>query len=177
MTTLPANPLPPAPLAKRLLATVYDALLLIAVWFLAMAVLLLLSGGHEFAAGSPWLSLYLLGVSVAFFGGFWTHGGQTLGMRAWRLKLVQADGRPVTWPQAALRVLTATPAWLVVIIGITQAAGISLQSHSGLQQLENWPRGSVLLAGLVWLVIDHWPGGWREKLTGTRVVRWQPGNH
>lgn len=163
----------PAPLLRRLLALIYDALLLIAVWFLAMAVLLILSGGRITAA-SPWSSLYLLGVAVAFFGGFWTHGGQTLGMRAWRLKLVQADGRPITWPQAGLRVLTAIPAWLVGIIGIALATGISLSSQAWLQPFATWPRGSILLAGIAWLVIDHWPGGWRDKLTGTRVVLLPP---
>lgn len=163
----------PAPLLRRLLALVYDALLLIAVWFLAMALLLLLGGGRM-AAGSPWSSLYLLGVCIAFFGGFWTHGGQTLGMRAWRLQLVQTDGRPVTWPRAVLRVLSAVPAWLVLLLGIVLATGISLPSQAWLQPLAAGPRGSVLLAGLAWLVIDHWPGGWREKLTGTRVVLLPP---
>jgi uncharacterized RDD family membrane protein YckC len=160
---------PTAPLYKRLLALVYDSLLLIAVLFLAMAVLLIVTGGHQFEGGSPWLSIYMLGVSYAFFGWFWTHGGQTLGMRAWRLKLVQANDQPVTWWQAGLRVLTAVPAWLVIIIGIAQIADISLQSHAWLKHLGKLPHGSILLLGFVWLMVDHWPGGWREKLTGTRV--------
>ncbi|MCG6885615.1 MAG: RDD family protein [Proteobacteria bacterium] len=173
MNVPPSRGLLPAPLHKRLLALVYDSLLLIAVLFLAMAVLLIITGGQRFEAGSPWLSLYLLGVSYAFFGWFWTHGGQTLGMQAWRLKLVQGNDQPVTWWHAGARVLTAIPAWLVVIVGSALSANIALQSHAWLQQLQQLPRGIVLLLGCIWLVFDHWPGGWREKLTGTRVVQYQ----
>lgn len=169
MNSMPSSRHLPAPLYKRLLALVYDSLLLIAVLFLAMAVLLIVTGGHQFEGGSPWLSMYMLGVSYAFFGWFWTHGGQTLGMQAWRLKLVQANDQPITWWQAGLRVLTAVPAWLVIIIGIAQIADISLQSHAWLKHLGKLPHGSILLLGSVWLMVDQWPGGWREKLTGTRV--------
>ena len=68
-----------APLIKRLLTIFYDSLLLIAVLFLAMALLLLISGGYQFQAGNPLMTAYLLVVSFVFFGWFWTHGGQTLG--------------------------------------------------------------------------------------------------
>lgn len=42
----------------------------------------------------------------AFFAWFWYKGGQTLGMRAWRLKLVSMDGKKVTKRQAIIRALT-----------------------------------------------------------------------
>jgi hypothetical protein len=47
----------PATITKRLLAVFYDSFLLIAVLFLAMAVLLLVSGGYQFQAGNPFMTI------------------------------------------------------------------------------------------------------------------------
>jgi len=168
-------------LLRRLAAIFYDTILVLSLMVAAFALVYLplaMGLGIEDLREHPVLShllfLWMLAVGAGFHLWFWTHGGQTLGMRAWRLKLVQADGRPITWPQAGLRVLTAIPAWLVGIIGIALATGISLSSQAWLQPFATWPRGSILLAGIAWLVIDHWPGGWRDKLTGTRVVLLPP---
>jgi uncharacterized RDD family membrane protein YckC len=55
---------------------------------------------------------------VAFFGVFWRQQGQTLGMQAWRVKLVvQADlARQVTWKQVIIRVATAGLPLLAALI-------------------------------------------------------------
>jgi uncharacterized RDD family membrane protein YckC len=71
--------------------------------------------GDHVPAGAWWFRLYLLLVAFLFYGWFWTHGGQTLGMRAWRLRTVNRDGSPVRWPRAALRFALAIVAWLTVI--------------------------------------------------------------
>ncbi|MCB1757256.1 MAG: RDD family protein, partial [Gammaproteobacteria bacterium] len=42
-------------------------------------------------------------VTFVFFGWFWTHGGQTLGMRAWRLQLTGNRQHAVSWPQSIIR--------------------------------------------------------------------------
>jgi uncharacterized RDD family membrane protein YckC len=55
------------------------------------------------------LRVCLLLVALMFFAGFWTHGGQTLGMRAWRLKLISIGGDPVNWKQALWRFAAAIP--------------------------------------------------------------------
>lgn len=52
--------------------------------------------------------LYILAVTALFFIWFWTHGGQTVGMRAWRIKLQQPNGKPVTPGQATKRLIAAT---------------------------------------------------------------------
>ncbi|MCW9056137.1 MAG: RDD family protein, partial [Gammaproteobacteria bacterium] len=46
-----------------------------------------------------------------FYGWFWTHGGQTLGMRTWKLKLVSIDNKPVSWKQALIRYIAALLSW------------------------------------------------------------------
>jgi len=169
MNSEPSAAPPPAPLTRRLLAMLYDSLLLIAVLFLAMALLLLILRGHS--PGNPWSSLYLLLVSFGFFGGFWTHGGQTLGMRAWKIRLVGTDGRPLGWRQAALRFVTGLPAWIVLLIGIALSSGIPLHSHAWLEWLARWPGEVILLLGVLWVIADQWPDGWRDRLSDSRVIR------
>ena len=56
---------------------------------------------------NPFYIAYLLAISFGFYGWFWTHGGQTLGMRAWRLKALTADGQAVSWRHAIIRVAAA----------------------------------------------------------------------
>jgi uncharacterized RDD family membrane protein YckC len=161
----------PATIIKRLLAIFYDSFLLIAVLFLAMAVMLLVSGGYQFQAGNPLMTVYLLVVSYVFFGWFWTHGGQTLGMRAWKLQVQQYNGEAITWRQAAIRFVTAVPAWIVLFLGIALAADIPLHAHPWLAQLSRLPEWLILIVGIVWLVLDQWPNGWRDKGSRTRIIK------
>ena len=91
---------------RRLGALLYDCLLLVAVLILATAVALIaLQGRLDYTSG--WFRLYLLAAMFAFEGGFWTHGGQTLGMRAWKIRLESTDGSPVRWWQALIRFVVA----------------------------------------------------------------------
>lgn len=101
-------PLPTAPLWKRLAALVYDSLLLFALLMLAIAAAFALKGG-VIDAHHPLFRLYLLMVTGLFFCGFWVAGGQTLGMRSWRLRVQRRDGRPLGWWQAWGRFLLALP--------------------------------------------------------------------
>ncbi|HXG28630.1 MAG TPA: RDD family protein [Nevskiales bacterium] len=111
-TTPPASP---AGLLPRLGAALYDLLLLLALFFLATALVDPLMPQDHVPAGSLWFQLYLLLVAFLFYGWFWTHGGQTLGMRAWRLRVVTRDGAALRWPRAALRFLVAVPSWLSLL--------------------------------------------------------------
>jgi len=130
----------PAPLWRRLASAGYDALLLAAVWLVVAMADLFLRG----VAGLPY-NVYvfraeLLFVAILFFGWAWTHGGQTLGMRTWRLQLRRTDGRPVNWPTALARYAFAWLAWL------------------------------PFAAGVLWCVIDSRKRAWHDTLSGTEVV-------
>jgi uncharacterized RDD family membrane protein YckC len=72
-------------------AIFYDLILVIAVFFVATAILLPFNQG-EAIHSSFLFPLYLLSVSFVFYGWFWTHGGQTLGLRAWKLRLLDEKG-------------------------------------------------------------------------------------
>lgn len=106
---------------RRLASWVYDVLVAVAIIMLASALALLclallttvdwliLPSGMDHAAWlaqGPWFSLYLITVVVLFFGWFWKRSGQTLGMRAWRLKLQNRDGSRLTTRQVAVRLAT-----------------------------------------------------------------------
>ncbi len=108
----------PAPLWRRLAAALYDGLLVLALWL----VLTLIDAWVRNALGlrydSRALRALLLLAGLGFFGWFWTHGGQTLGMRAWRLKVRHPDGRPLNWPVAAWRYAMAWVAWLPLGLGV-----------------------------------------------------------
>ena len=57
-------------------------------------------------------------ILASFFCYFWRRGGQTIGMRAWRLRLVQKDRlTAVTYRQCLLRCLLATLSLLLLGIG------------------------------------------------------------
>jgi uncharacterized RDD family membrane protein YckC len=119
VTTKPdSSPAPvPCSLLRRLGAIVYDALLLLALLFIATIPVLIINHGHPVAAADPLYQGYLLLVSFLFFGWFWTHGGQTLGMRAWRVRVQNKDGKSITWLQALLRFLAALVSWAALGLG------------------------------------------------------------
>ena len=52
-------------------------------------------------------SVLLLIVALTFFGYFWTKSGQTIGMRAWRLKVQTKEGQLISWSQSLIRSVTA----------------------------------------------------------------------
>lgn len=111
------TPLPHCSLWRRLAAIFYDTCLLAAVLLLASLIALPVLGD---APSTPLLLLFRLFLTViafAFFAWFWLHGGQTLGMRAWRIRLQNRGGGPITPWQAMLRFLAAIVSWLALGLG------------------------------------------------------------
>lgn len=144
MPDSPSRP-PAAGFWRHLAAILYDSLLLLALWLAVSAVFLAISGGRLAAPERPLWLLYafraaLALVSFLFFGWFWTRGGQTLGMRAWRLKLVADPGPAVTWSQALRRFVAAGLSW------------------------------AVLGLGFGWIIVDRQKRAWHDYLSSTRVV-------
>ncbi len=113
----PTAPAPPCALGRRFAAIVYDSLLLFAVIFIAAWLLLILFGEAVAASRNPLIYFYYIGLSLLFFGWFWTHGGQTLGMKVWRVQLVGESGGPIGWQQAAIRFGVAILSWCCIGAG------------------------------------------------------------
>lgn len=96
----------PVGIARRLGALFYDSLLLLALLFLATALALAATRGALDSSGWAYRT-YLLLVIFAFYTGFWTRGGQTLGMRTWRIRVERLDGNLPRWWQSTARLALA----------------------------------------------------------------------
>jgi uncharacterized RDD family membrane protein YckC len=132
----------PAPgFLRRLAALCYDLLLLAAVLFVVTLVVLFARGGREVSPGTWWFELTLVAVSAVFFIWFWTHGGQTLGMRAWQLRVVDRHGRPIGLKRAIGRYFAAVVSAL--------------------------PAGM----GFWWSLVDREKLCWHDRWSGTKLVR------
>jgi len=95
----------------------YDALLLLALLFLATALVLPFNNGEAFSSSQFFFPIYILLVSFIYYGWFWTHGGQTLGMKTWKIKIQTLDKQPVTWALAFKRFILALFSWGVGGLG------------------------------------------------------------
>lgn len=136
----PESEFPVAGLARRIAAMLYDWLLLAGLLFVFTLLAILLSGGVAIAPGTVWFEITLLAVIVTFFCFFWMRG-QTLGMRAWKLRIERRDGGAVSLRAALVRL---------------GAAVLSLV-----------PLG----LGFAWCLVDRDGSSWHDRLSGTRIVR------
>lgn len=109
--------LPHCSLLRRLAAILYDSLLLLGILSLAAMVPLFFTGGEAVGYHNPWYQSYMFLVTFAFYAWFWTHGGQTLGMRVWRIRVVTLEGEPIGLWHSLLRFLVAIISWLALGLG------------------------------------------------------------
>lgn len=96
---------PPAGLFKQLIAMLYDSFLIAALLFIATAILLPFNHGD--AINGPLYNLYLVVVIFVFYAFFWKKGGQTLGMKAWKIRIIDEYGYNPAWSIGFLRLLIA----------------------------------------------------------------------
>ncbi|NYZ62118.1 RDD family protein [Luteimonas deserti] len=154
MSSTPDTSSPPrahAWIGRRLLALLYDLWPVLALWLLLSAVFTVghtVVGRHDVHAniaplsGLQWLLwLACWGITGLYAVVSWRHGGQTLGMRPWRLRVRTIDGR-----QASTSAL-----WLRFAVGT-----VSLLSAG---------------AGFWWAWIDRDRLTWHDRASGTRLVR------
>jgi len=113
-----------ASLMRQLLAMVYDSLLLMALWLVVGGVAVSLNGGE--APNNP-LVRYgvlfpsLVGITWLVYAGVWRKGGQTLGMRAWKIRVMRSDGQPMTWQAGLIRCVFGSLSWLMAGLGYAYA--------------------------------------------------------
>jgi uncharacterized RDD family membrane protein YckC len=135
------DPYPTASLLRRLGAMLYDGLLLFALLMVAAAPVVIIAGGAESALiRSPLYFLYLYSIGFGFYGWFWTSGGQTLGMRSWKLQVIRDDDLPLGWQEAFFRYLLATVSLL--LFGL----------------------------GFIWILFDKQRLAWHDIQSKTRIV-------
>jgi uncharacterized RDD family membrane protein YckC len=106
MLVIPNINLPSASLIKRLAAMLYDSFLILAILFVATVIALLFNKG-EAIESSPVFTLYLVLVIFLFYSWFWSKCGQTLGMRVWKIQIINDYGRNPSWQVCILRLVFA----------------------------------------------------------------------
>jgi len=140
---------PPPGLPRRLMASVYDTFLVLPIIMLGVAIgmglytaLTRLLGGT--VSDEPLAAWAVRGIAVlvvaVFFTAFWRKSGQTLGMQAWRIKLVPLPGKHLTTSRCLLR---------------CAAALLSL---------------GCLGMGYLWCLIDRNGRYWHDYLSGTKLI-------
>ncbi len=91
---------------RRLAAIFYDSLLLLSILLSTSFIAVLSNRGQAIPPHSPVFQALLGLLIYLFFIGFWTYPGQTVGMAAWKLKVVcLKSGQAISLKQAHLRLL------------------------------------------------------------------------
>lgn len=129
---------------RRWLAMIYELLPLFAIAFAVTVPLVGLMPQDHVPAGSWWYQALLLLIVGLYFVSGWIRGGQTLGMRPWRLFVISADGSSPSLGQAAIRYAVALLGWLPAGLG-------------------HW-----------WMLFDRQGRTWHDLAAGTRVVHRTP---
>ncbi len=135
----------PAGFWRRFAALLYDALLVVALLLLFTgAVMVFTHVGLTAETVGAWVYLYraaLLGIIAGYAILNWMRSGQTLGMRAWRLRAVDTDGKPLRFVRSAARFAFGVLAWLPAALGV------------------------------LWMYVDPQRLALHDRLSGSRVVR------
>lgn len=101
---------------RRSASFLYDCLLLIALFFIITAIAIAFNHGEAIQNVAWFLFLYLVG--FVFFDWFWRHGGQTLGMSAWRIRVEGMEHESVTFKQSVIRYLTGSLLFVATLLYI-----------------------------------------------------------
>lgn len=135
---------PQALVGRRMLALLYDFFPMLGVWFLIGVIALIAHRGEAIVADTlaGWLELIALWTVTGLYATLsWRRGGQTLGMRPWRLRVIgTGDAAP---PLRAL--------WLRYAVGTFSLLFAGL--------------------GFWWAWLDRDRLTWHDRASGTRMVR------
>jgi len=134
----------PAGFLKRILALVYDSLLIAAIVLVLSLLLVFINGGYpESGSFLSFIQFFILVVTgPIFYSYFWiVNKGQTTGMQAWKIKLVTMDETELNIKKTMLRCLISTISF--AFIGL----------------------------GYLWILYDKENLSWSDILTKTKVIK------
>ena len=133
---------------RRMAAILYDSMLVGALLLMAIALVVipldLVFGTENLDIESlrynPFYLAYLFCIMAGFHILFWIRGGQTLGMRAWRVRVVRNDGLGLNFKDAIIRYLSAILSW--ALFGL----------------------------GFLWILVDRDGLAWHDRISKTRLI-------
>lgn len=163
----PAQTTNTSSLRRRMAAFTYEGVLLFGVLMVAGYLYASLTQQRHALLGQWGLRGFLFIVLGIYFVWFWTHGGQTVAMKTWYIRLVTADGCPVGQGRAIARYLLS---WIWFLPAL---ASIGL---SGLQG--GGPLSAALLAGVAGYaalaLLNPQRQYWHDVVCGTRLIDTRP---
>ena len=153
-------------IARRLACFVYEGVLLFGVVMIAGYLYSSLTQQRHALEGRTGLQAFMLVVLAIYFVWFWSHGGQTVAMKAWHIRLVTADGQPVSQPRALVRYLLSW-IWFLPALGAAWLAGLR-----GGEVFVVMTVGVLGYAALAWLHPQR--QYLHDAVCGTRLIDWRP---
>jgi uncharacterized RDD family membrane protein YckC len=110
-------------LSRRMASFVYEGLILFGILLIPGAVgaiIVAVTGQQHSVQGDLILQVTSFSIYAAYFTWFWSKRGQTLPMQTWHIKVVTADGQPLSWGRAFVRYLASwlwvAPAALIAVL-------------------------------------------------------------
>jgi uncharacterized RDD family membrane protein YckC len=152
-------------LARRLACFLYEGVLLFGVVMTAGFLYGVVTQQRHALAGTEGLRAFLFVVLGTYFVGFWSHGGQTLAMQTWHVRLVGPEGQPVSRVRALVRYLLCW-LWFVPALAALHLAGL----HGVAPAFAAILAGVLAYAALTRLHPDR--QFWHDVVCGTRLVTW-----
>jgi uncharacterized RDD family membrane protein YckC len=156
-------PLEAPGLRRRLACFVYEGVLLFGVVMFTGLLYGLLTQQKHALVGQHGLQGLLFAVLGLYFGWFWSHGGQTVAMKTWQIRVLTRDGAPLSLPRALWRYLLSWM-WFLPALALAHAAGL----HTGGSIGAALAIGVVLYAGIVRINVPR--QYLHDLLAGTRLV-------
>ncbi len=151
---------------RRIICLIYESFILLAILFIASLIFHLIFSNTQASYFKPLFQFYLLVIMGYYFTWFWTHGGQTLAMQTWKMRLVSKDGRALTRKQAIMRFLCTLIGILIFAI-IDQILPFNFISYYQLVFI------SMLIfgCGFIWALFDRDHQFLHDRLAGTRIIK------
>ncbi len=151
---------------RRIICLIYDFLLILAVLFIASFIFHFIFSDTQAAYFKPLFQFYLFTIMGYYFTWFWTHGGQTLAMQTWKMRIVSADGHGLTKKQAVTRYLFSLTGIFFFVI-VNYLFPINFVSYHQLALV------SVLIfgSGFIWALFDPDHQYLHDRLAGTRIIK------
>ena len=135
---------PRALLHQRMGALLYDVLCIFALEMVVAGIFLLFNNGEAITSENslyPLQQTFLAFVPFIYFLFFWLRDAHTTGMRAWRLRIQQLNGNPMTARQAILRLIFSIISWIPLGLGY-------------------W-----------WVFVSPTRLAWHDRLSGTEIIQ------
>lgn len=122
---MPAITFRPSSLWRRLAGLVYDLVAVVAIIMVVGMICMAATRGQLVQTGAQvdtawWYRPLQYLIVAAYFAVSWLRGGQTLGMRPWRMRLRMINGDPIRLSAAIIRIIVASLP--ILLLAIAHAA-------------------------------------------------------